>query len=77
MIGKRVYCFTSLQPGEYGKQDDENWYANSPNDLLANLGNHHVVECEDGTITVTPSIKVWNNSISWHGYLTKGEWQEC
>jgi hypothetical protein len=36
-----------------------------------------IIEHEDGTISVTPSILVTNHLGSWHGYLTQGIWKEC
>lgn len=77
-----------LSPGEYGKWEssgvawrkagDDNWYGAPPGtDLVANLAAHKIEEHEDGTITVTPSILVSNREASWHGYLTRGNWQVC
>lgn len=85
MQGKRVELieqpggFQLLNPGEYGKWNDGTWYACTPNGHGANLARHEVVEHEDGTITVTPSILVTRHRDEpvWHGYLTKGEWREC
>lgn len=65
------------------------WYAMTPNGHLAGLANHSVVEHEDGTITVAPSIAVltsWDapgehrersERQLWHGYLERGAWREC
>lgn len=68
-----------LLPGEYGI-DPRNgiWYCRVPDpDIgMGNLSGHDVVEHEDGTITVSPSILV--DSLSgktWHGYLEKGVWR--
>lgn len=37
---------------------------------------HNVVEHEDGTITVTPSIDFSKRKPGgWHGYLTRGVWR--
>ena len=85
MQGKRVELipqpggFQLLNPGEYGKWTDGTWSACTPNGHGANLSHHDVVEHEDGTITVTPSILVSNNKDGalWHGYLTRGVWREC
>lgn len=66
------------KPGAYWKVDDV-WYGCCPNGLLCNLKNHNVIEHQDGSITVTPSILVkagWRHE-QWHGYLTKGEWLEA
>lgn len=67
-----------LKPGEYGKVGDV-WYACSPNGLHAGLALHKVIEHEDGTITVSPSIwvRTGHEGKSWHGYLEKGIWREC
>lgn len=49
------------------------WYARDPNgDALSIAGNHQVVEHEDGTITVTPSII--NPNGTFHGWLQRGAW---
>ena len=67
--------------GEYGKQHGQ-WYGvpPAPADLHANLSNHQVVEHEDGTITVSPSILVSltypDQHWEWHGYLERGVWRE-
>jgi hypothetical protein len=46
--------------------------------MLANLSRHDVVEHEDGTITVSPSILVTQGEgRQWHGYLERGIWREC
>ena len=75
---------TIFGEGDYGfNPKDNNWYALVPGNHLANLVKHNVVEHEDGTITVTPSIKVGigdgqGGSIeAWHGYLTKGKFISC
>ena len=73
-----------LLSGEYSKwKEDGNWYGMPPGtDHLANLSKHEIIEHDDGTITVQPSILVggydenlgcWSE---WHGYLTKGKWLE-
>lgn len=68
-----------LEPGEYGK-DGDIWYACTPNGHLGNLSAHEVVEHDDGTITVSPSILVKyagaDGEQLWHGYLEHGIWRE-
>ena len=85
MQGKRVYgdngdeMLDSLQePGAYGKMNGE-WFATTPNGLRGGLAKHNVVEHEDGTISVTPSILCEGGTHwgKWHGYLTRGVWREC
>lgn len=54
------------------------WYASTPNGLLANLRGHTVTEHDDGTITVSPSIKVTGEGgKTWHGHLIRGVWVEA
>lgn len=55
------------------------WMCKSPNGHAGNLSRHEVVEHEDGTITVTPSILISDGkgTTFWHGYLTAGVWREC
>ncbi|HEX3747569.1 MAG TPA: hypothetical protein VHW09_26725 [Bryobacteraceae bacterium] len=80
--------FPALKPGEYGKDEDGLWYCIPPvescgeggqrHGVLGNLGNHKVIEHEDGTISVSPSILVSNGQgWSWHGYLERGVWRQC
>jgi hypothetical protein len=73
-----------LAPGEYGKSPDGKWYCRVPVEDapgkyfgLGALGKHQVIEHEDGTITVSPSILIshWEGR-SWHGYLERGVWRE-
>lgn len=66
--------------GHYGLNAIGEWFGMTPNGYLANLSAHKVVEHQDGTITVSPSIKVSDPSTKeefWHGYLRKGVWEPC
>jgi len=56
------------------------WLLYLPNCGVGNLADHKVTEHEDGTISVTPSIKITghdkgNPSVR-HGHLTCGVWTE-
>ncbi len=74
--GKRIYNPNSFRPSEYGMINGI-WYACTPNGHLGNLKNHEVVEHEDGTITVSPSILVGQGDVDvWHGYLEHGVWRD-
>lgn len=59
------------------------WRATTPNGMHADLQVHEVVEHEDGTITVSPSILTWREvgeqrvREEWHGYLERGAWRSC
>lgn len=71
------------QPGDYSKMP-YGWICCTPNGEIGTLRNHTVVEHEDGTITVSPSILIHGHdfldgeekktSPGWHGYLEKGVW---
>ena len=68
-------------PLSYGTGNGKDWYCTTPNGLFGNLSAHRVVEHEDGTITVSPSILVTSGhdhkEPSWHGFLERGVWREC
>lgn len=76
-------CPEPLNPGDYlWWPKAGGWYACTPNGHHANLGRHSVVEHEDGTITVSPSILVSEGYRGvqrevWHGYLERGVWRAC
>ncbi len=87
MQGKRVKTEScghlNLGPGEFGKQGGI-WYACTPNGHMGNLSNHEVIEHDDETITVTPSIRVVGSIAGvvdvgelWHGHLKAGVWSKC
>ena len=60
------------------------WVGRTPGGHGCNLASHGIVEHEDGTITVSPSILV-QSSVDrgtrlkelWHGYLERGVWRSC
>lgn len=62
----------------YWKDMDGMWMLYLPGCGIGNLSKHQVIEFEDGTITVTPSILMDGHKdgakVQKHGYLTKGEW---
>jgi hypothetical protein len=65
--------------GEYGRWEGA-WYAITPNGHAANLGSHEVLEHPDGSITVSPSIRVSTSRDGkpievWHGFLERGVWR--
>lgn len=50
------------------------WYIRDPTGDASSIRQHHqVVEHDDGTITVSPSIVVRHGN-RWHGWLRQGEW---
>lgn len=86
MQGKRVYAnsegwLPSLAPGEYGKATHKDvvntyldrWIARCPDgsNIAINPHVHKIIEHDDGSISVTPSIV----SSTWHGWLEKGVWR--
>ncbi len=82
-IGIRKYTDENgrlyLAEGEYGQNEDGVWMARPPGGHLGNLSNHDVVEHEDGSITVSPSILITephpDGERRWHGYLERGIWR--
>lgn len=67
----------TIGPSEYAKDIDGHWYAVTPTGLFAGLANHTIVEHEDGTITVSPSILVRAGTAGeWHGFLVHGVWSQ-
>jgi hypothetical protein len=82
MTGRRLQDgidWSTITPdGSYWRGEDGRWYATTPNGLLAGLANHDVIEHDDGTITVSPSILVKQPNVGqWHGFLERGVWREC
>ena len=75
-----------LQPGDYGKDVDGFWHCCPPQPVgewveyfFGNLRAHTVVEHEDRTITVSPSILITRRSpevSTWHGFLERGVWRQ-
>jgi hypothetical protein len=62
----------------YWKDENGLWWLYIPGCGAGVLSNHTVVENEDKTITVTPSILMaGHHGTQRHGYLTNGEWREC
>jgi len=74
-----------LCQGDYGRTMLDGkwvWYCMAPagGSMRGNLSAHNVIEHEDGTITVSPSILISGGldmKQSRHGHLTKGIWKEC
>ena len=69
----------ALEQGEYGKDPEGFWMCRvpAPGFGVGALGNHTVVEHEDGTITVSPSILCYGHHYKQcHGYLQRGIWRE-
>ena len=64
--------------GDYGRIGGA-WHACTPAGMLGNLSEHDIVEHEDGTITVSPSILLDSGRPErhWHGFLERGVWREC
>jgi len=83
-----------VQPGDYWKDGSGRWYvaAPVPRDedgflLIADVSTwKSVIEHQDGTITVSPSIfwgssgypnspREWAEKHTWHGFLEHGIWR--
>lgn len=79
MQGRRVYPNEKghllLKEGDYGKDKSGAWYVRPPGCHMGSIKNHQVTEHEDGTITVSPSIRITERDYGWHGFLEKGVWR--
>ena len=66
-----------LKPGEYFKIGEHLWAVKAPNGDEGTIGKPHiVVEHDDGTISVMPSLQFQHGG-RWHGYLDHGVWREA
>lgn len=79
MIGYRKDNPLGMIPdvGQYGRDCNGDWFGCPQEMFHANLSKHNVIEHEDGTITVSPSILITGFDGQWHGYLEKGIWRKC
>jgi hypothetical protein len=67
----------NMKPGDYVKlHGGKIWCCVAPNGDAGSLRTHTIVEHEDGSITVSPSIQMQTGQ-RWHGYLERGVWREC
>ena len=64
-----------LQPGDYASSVYGLWCLRAPNGDAGTLkpSVHTIIEHEDGTLTVSPSIQ-FETGQRWHGYLKNGNW---
>ena len=86
MQGRRVYPDDDgqlrLQEGDYGfSLEVGHWQVRPPGCHAGGIPHHKVIEYEDKTITVSPSILLTDfdeggNQKQWHGYLERGVWRE-
>lgn len=89
MKGRRVDLTSPhlFEPGDYGRWGEHGWYAETPNGHGANLNGHQIIEHDDGTITVSPSIMVTTTRPNeagemkpvevYHGFLARGIWHNA
>jgi hypothetical protein len=82
MQGKRVDRRETWEHGN-GPKPGDYWKSGEavggvcPNGMFCDLSKHNVVEHEDGTLTVTPSILCGDAATNWHGFLERGIWREA
>jgi hypothetical protein len=80
--GDPIFPYEQIKPGDYFKWRKK-WWCSSPNGHIGGLGNHTIVEHDDGTITVSPSIVISGSDAQgkpvelWHGFLERGVWRSC
>ena len=83
MTGRRVYPNAEghlvMAEGDYGLDPHAGWMVRPPGCHAGSISKHTVVEHEDGTITVSPSILHYgiDGKQAWHGYLERGVWRTC
>lgn len=77
--------YPRMAPGDYVKWDGTWWVfppksQRYPETACGRVSKHEVVEHEDGTITVSPSILMHGGEGgfgAYHGFLKAGVWEEC
>lgn len=79
-VGCRVYPDDEgnlyLSDGDYGfNPKSERWQVRPPGFNAGSIPHHSVVEHDDGTITVSPSIVLVDGEDRWHGFLERGVWR--
>lgn len=80
----RIYNFSGIQEDQvcYWFNHAENvWFIYLPGCGAGSLRAHVIEEHPDGTITVTPSIRMRGHDngapTEKHGHLTRGVWRDC
>lgn len=83
MIGRRLpddfsarpnFSWDDTKAGDYWKLGDQ-WFLVSPEGEFGGTDTRWtVVEHEDGTITISPSV-FFNSPRGWHGFLQRGIWR--
>jgi hypothetical protein len=77
MPDERYEVIKSIHEGGWAQYKGE-WFVWPPGTYgAASISDHTVVEHEDGTITVSPSIaySTPDRDDYWHGYLEHGVWR--
>ena len=82
MLAKRIDGYAHVDDSQvcYWKSTD-GWVLYLPGCGLGRISKHTVEEHPDGTITVSPSIRMTTHrangeKVERHGYLTRGAWME-
>lgn len=54
------------------------WQICAPDGSQGSIATHKVIEHDDGTVTMTPSLD-WSQRRpgGWHGFLERGIWRSC
>jgi hypothetical protein len=85
MNGRRIYPppyqdivpSKDIQSGDYWFDEEmAQWFCCVPSGDIGSLLHHSVIEHEDKTITVSPSILV-SGQYPYHGFLEHGIWREA
>jgi hypothetical protein len=72
-----VYVKVTSDDPEAIKKDRTTWWVRDPYGHVGRLDDHTVIEHEDGTITVSPSILDDAHPGGWHGFLERGVWRSA
>jgi hypothetical protein len=79
--GRRAEDHSDLTPGSWllvERNGVRTFLVNTPNGHVGDVSRHDVVEHDDGTITVSPSILVSDASgTQYHGFLERGVWRDA
>ena len=80
--GRRIYPDPDtgamiLSEGDYGRDLAGVWCVRPPSCHAGTIPDHTVIEHQDETITVEPSIVLQDEAGReiWHGYLVRGRWR--
>jgi hypothetical protein len=66
-----------LEAGDYTVRDGVAWVCLPSGVGPSRLKGWDLIEHDDGTITISPSILDSGTPNGWHGFLERGVWRSC